>query len=70
MSQMIRTILTLGTLASAVLVPLFVGHALAAHASRFALYALAALAVSIVLGIAVVRGGWGTEDTTYESGRL
>lgn len=60
---MIRTILTLGTVVSAVLVPLFVGHALAAHASKYYIYAIAAVAVSIVLGVAVVRGVGGTEES-------
>ncbi|MGH7577062.1 MAG: hypothetical protein ACREM1_18285 [Longimicrobiales bacterium] len=60
MSQLIRTILTLGTVATAVLVPLFAGHALAAHASRYYLYSLAALAVSVVLGVVVVRGAVGS----------
>lgn len=59
---MIRTILTLGTVVFAVLVPLFVGHALAAHASRFALYALAALGVAVVLGLTVVRGAGSAES--------
>lgn len=58
---MIRTILTLGTVVSAVLVPLFVGHALAAHDSRYGLYALAALGISFVLGLAVVRRMGSTE---------
>lgn len=53
--DVIRTILTLGTVVTAVLVPVFVGHALAVHQTRPVLYALVLAVIAVGLGVVITR---------------
>ena len=57
--SLIRSILVLGTVVSAVLVPLFIGHALASHENVWIVYGLIMLVVAAVLGFVVTRGAEG-----------
>lgn len=53
----IRSILVLATVVTGVLVPLFIGHALANHENKWILYGLIMLVVCVVLAVLATRGG-------------
>ena len=60
--SIVRSLLLLGTVACAVLGPIFLGHALAVHAVTPAVLALVFVAIAIVLGALQLRAGRGAAD--------
>ena len=57
----IRTLLVLATVVCAVLVPVFLGHALAAHGTTPVILAGAFLGLALMLGAVQLRGGSGDD---------